>query len=188
MSQIEIRKGREGAYPDVFTPRARAALDALAPLETDRRSVMESRVHRRAARAAARERIHFLATDSYIPRTRVLVKDARKGAFEGAEIPHPETRCPPEGARLPCRRRGRADDMAGGVDPGREARGPTEGAEVLDPVDLRSSGAEREGGKEEGEAQQVDRGAHSGPSGDVAAAAGVAGVSRASSRPRTSDR
>jgi malate synthase len=88
VSQIEIRKGREGAYPDVFTPRARAALDALAPLETDRRSVMESRVHRRAARAAARERIHFLATDSYIPRTRVLVKDARKGAFEGAEIPH----------------------------------------------------------------------------------------------------
>jgi malate synthase len=84
---LEFRDGVLSGYPDVFTPAALAALDALAPLERDRREVMESRMARRRARMLERRRIEFLAPDAMIPRTCLSVQDARDGNFDGSEIP-----------------------------------------------------------------------------------------------------
>ncbi len=84
---LEIRTNLERAYPDVFTEDVLAALDALAPLDAERRTVMAARIARRTARAANKERIAFLAPDSNIPRTRIKVQDARDGQFVGSEIP-----------------------------------------------------------------------------------------------------
>jgi malate synthase len=84
---LEIRRDRAEAFPDVFTSAARRALEALAPLELDRRSVMDSRIRRRSARAANRERIGFLDPESMIPRRSIRVQDARDGKFTGSEIP-----------------------------------------------------------------------------------------------------
>jgi malate synthase len=85
--QLEIRARFEHEYPDVYTPRALDALRALAPFDRDRKEVMAARVERRAARVRNRERIHFLDLDTEIPRTRLTVRDARRGAFDGSEIP-----------------------------------------------------------------------------------------------------
>jgi len=75
------------AYPDVVTPAAVAALEALAPLEEDRRQVMAARLARRARRHAERRPIEFLSPEAVIPRTGIRVADARAGLFDGAEIP-----------------------------------------------------------------------------------------------------
>ena len=45
------------SYADVFTPQVLSALDALAPLDGDRKAVMAARIARRAPRARNRERI-----------------------------------------------------------------------------------------------------------------------------------
>ncbi len=74
-------------YPDVFTPAALAALEALAPLNRDRREVMAARIRRRAERIRDRRRIGFLPADSVIPRTSIRVADAREGRFDGSDIP-----------------------------------------------------------------------------------------------------
>jgi malate synthase len=86
-SMLEIRSGLEQAYPDVLTPRALAAIAALAPLDEERRALMQSRLDRRAARARERRRIAFLDPNGVIEGTRIVVRDARSGAFEGGEIP-----------------------------------------------------------------------------------------------------
>jgi malate synthase len=75
-------------YPDLFTAEVSAALEALAPLNADRRAVMAARISRRHDRIANRRRIAFLSPDELIPRTRIRVQDARDGKFEGSEIPH----------------------------------------------------------------------------------------------------
>src|SRR5688572_15749127 len=85
---IEIRATARSGYPDIFTKDTIDALQVLAPLDADRRAVMDGRIRRRTARAAAGERIAFLDPGSLIPRTRIRVQDARDGAFAGAEIPH----------------------------------------------------------------------------------------------------
>jgi malate synthase len=79
-------------YPDVFTPAARAALEALSPLEADRRAVMAARIRRRAERIRDRRRIGFLPAEAIIPRTSIRVQAARDGAFDGSEIPPDLTR------------------------------------------------------------------------------------------------
>jgi malate synthase len=84
---VEIRGSLEGAYEDVYTPQALRALDALAPLDADRRAVMRARIDRRAARTRHKQRIEFLDPQAFIPRTRITVQDARQGAFAGSEIP-----------------------------------------------------------------------------------------------------
>jgi malate synthase len=84
---MEIRTGLEQDYADVLTPRARAAIAALAPLDDQRRALMQARLDRRAARARERTRIAFLDPDQTIPGTSISVRDARSGAFEGREIP-----------------------------------------------------------------------------------------------------
>src|ERR1700751_3811488 len=85
--KLEIRGNLESAYPDVFTPEAMAALEALAGLDADRKAVMAARIERRATRARNKERIAFLDPQATIARTRITVQDARAGAFIGCEIP-----------------------------------------------------------------------------------------------------
>jgi malate synthase len=85
--KLEIRSNLESVYPDVFTPEAIAALEALAGLDTDRKAVMKSRIERRAARARNKQRIAFLDPKATIARTKIKVQDARDGNFVGSEIP-----------------------------------------------------------------------------------------------------
>ena len=84
---LQIRGNLEQSYGDVLTPDVLSALEALAPFDGDRRTLMAARIARRAARAGQQQRIAFLDPDSVIPRTRVTVKDARRGAFAGSDIP-----------------------------------------------------------------------------------------------------
>lgn len=84
---IEFQPQLEREYDDVYTARAKDAIRALAGFEADRRAVMQSRIERRAARARNHERIRFLDPDAIIPRTRLTVRDARAGNFDGSEIP-----------------------------------------------------------------------------------------------------
>jgi malate synthase len=85
---LEIRRGLEQAYEDVYTPAAREALSALAPFNRERRAVLEGRAERLRARRQGRQRITFLDPAATIGRTRITVQAARDGAFDGAEIPH----------------------------------------------------------------------------------------------------
>ena len=84
---LEIRAGVETAYADVLTPAAIAALHALAPLDAERRALMEERIARRAERFRDRRPIGFLPAEGTIGGTGVRVQDARDGRFEGSEIP-----------------------------------------------------------------------------------------------------
>src|SRR5712671_6190087 len=84
---FEIRSNVETAYPDVYTPAALGALEALSALDADRKAVMTARTARRLARARNKERIKFLDPDAPIPRTHIKVRDARFGAFIGSAIP-----------------------------------------------------------------------------------------------------
>lgn len=85
---LEIRQGLEAAYDDVLTAESLALLRALAPLDQDRRALMQSRMDRRSARAAAGERIRFLDPAAIIGRTTIRVSDARSGNFVGQPVPH----------------------------------------------------------------------------------------------------
>jgi malate synthase len=84
---LKIRGNLKEQYSDVYTPDALAALNAVAPLDIDRKSLMEARLARRAERARAGRPIEFLNPDDPIPRTSLSVRDARAAAFEGSEIP-----------------------------------------------------------------------------------------------------
>jgi malate synthase len=84
---LEIRANLETSYGDVLTQEALTALEALSPLEVDRRAIMTARIERRAARARNKERIAFLDPNGEIPRTWIKVQDARDGRFVGSEIP-----------------------------------------------------------------------------------------------------
>jgi malate synthase len=85
--KLEIRSNLESVYPDVYTPEAIAALEALAGLDADRKTVMKGRIARRAARARNKQRIAFLDPQATIARTKIKVQDARDGNFVGSEIP-----------------------------------------------------------------------------------------------------
>jgi malate synthase len=85
--RLEFRDGLRAEWPDLFTPEVIESLEALAPLNRDRRRLMEERIARRRERARAGERIGFLDPDSRIGGTDILVEDARAGKFDGSEIP-----------------------------------------------------------------------------------------------------
>jgi malate synthase len=85
---LEIRASARTAYDDVFTKDAIATLEAVAPLDADRKALMAARLARRARRAEHSERIAFLDPQSLIGRTSLKVQDARDGMFEGSVIPH----------------------------------------------------------------------------------------------------
>ena len=84
---LEFRAGVQAAYPDLYTPEALAALDALAGFDDDRRALMAARIQRRADRTRAGQRIAFLDPDATIGRTGLTVRQARAGEFSGADIP-----------------------------------------------------------------------------------------------------
>src|SRR5688500_5733359 len=84
---IEIRSAARAAYSDDYTPEAVEAMKVLAPFDDDRRAVMASRIARRQARAAKRQRIAFLDPQATIARTNIRVQDARDGKFVGSDIP-----------------------------------------------------------------------------------------------------
>ncbi len=85
---VEIRTGLREAYADVYTVEALAAIEALAPLDGDRKRVMASRIERRSSRYRDNRRISFLDPEATIPSTDIRVQDARDGNFVGGEIPH----------------------------------------------------------------------------------------------------
>jgi malate synthase len=76
------------AYPDVLTREALDTLEALAGFNAERRQLMKARVARRMARFRDHRRIGFLDPGAVIARTRITVEQARRGDFEGSEIPH----------------------------------------------------------------------------------------------------
>jgi len=84
---LEFRKTVKADYPDVFTPEALRALDALAPLDARRKSLMDARIRRRADRAKRRQPIGFLDPNATIDGTSITVSAARAGNFVGSEIP-----------------------------------------------------------------------------------------------------
>ena len=84
---LQYRPGVREAYPDVYTPTALAALEALLPYEDERRALMAARMARRAERMRRREPIGFLPADALIEGTDIRVADARAGRFAGGEIP-----------------------------------------------------------------------------------------------------
>ncbi len=85
--KLEIRGNLERSYDDIFTPEAIVALHALGAYDAERKVLMAARIERRAARAASRQRITFLDPDERIPGTNISVRDARRGAFIGSDIP-----------------------------------------------------------------------------------------------------
>ncbi len=84
---LEIGANLEISYRDVLTPDAMAALAALAPFESERRTIMATRLERRAERASDGRRLSFPEPEEIIPRTGISVQDARDGNFVGSEIP-----------------------------------------------------------------------------------------------------
>lgn len=84
---LEFRSTVKTDYPDIITPEAERALEALASFDADRKAVMAARISRRADRARRGERIGFLDPSATIARTSITVQDARDGNFEGSEIP-----------------------------------------------------------------------------------------------------
>ncbi|MSR47814.1 MAG: malate synthase [Planctomycetes bacterium] len=84
---LEYRGTVLDAYADVWTLAAIAAIEALAPLNRERRLLMAARVARRRDRILGRRRIEFLDPQSFIPGTAIRVQDARDGKFDGSAIP-----------------------------------------------------------------------------------------------------
>ena len=85
---LQIRDGLVDQYPDVYTPEALEALEALSIFNKDQKALMDKRYARRTDRYSNNKRITFLNEDDLIPRTNIKVKDAREGKFEGGDIPH----------------------------------------------------------------------------------------------------
>jgi len=75
-------------YTDIYTEEALRALNKLAPLDNDRKTLMKDRIVRRALRLENKEPIKFLDPNHIIGRTNISVKDARSGNFDGPVIPH----------------------------------------------------------------------------------------------------
>jgi malate synthase len=84
---LEFREPAFQSYRDVYTDAALAALEALAPLNRDRREIMARRIARRQERARQGKRIAFLDPGELIARTAIKVQDARDGNFAGSEVP-----------------------------------------------------------------------------------------------------
>jgi malate synthase len=75
------------AYNDVYTPEVLKAISSLSHFNKEIKEAMSARISRRAERQQQKKRIGFLNADSFIPRTKIKVQDAREGKFAGAVIP-----------------------------------------------------------------------------------------------------
>src|SRR5215831_13062494 len=85
---LQVRGNLTNTYGDVLTSDAVAVLNALAPLDVERRALMQARLDRRNGRHHRRERVRFLDAHAVIARTSIRVQDAREGKFAGSDIPH----------------------------------------------------------------------------------------------------
>ncbi len=86
--RLRFRDGILQHYPDVLTPAALDALEALAGFDLKRQQIMHERIVRRAARFKDGKRIGFLDPAADIMGTGITVQHARTGQFEGPDIPH----------------------------------------------------------------------------------------------------
>ena len=84
---IIIRDNLREEYRDVYTPEAMVALAAMAHYNKDIKDLMDKRINRRSERHKTKTRIAFYDPDSFIPRTKIKVRDAREGKFVGSVIP-----------------------------------------------------------------------------------------------------
>jgi len=87
LSRLVLRNGVRAAYDELLGPEVLDALEALAPLNVERRRLMRERMVRRAARLREGKGIAFLDPALVIPRTSLTVQQARDGRFEGAPPP-----------------------------------------------------------------------------------------------------
>jgi malate synthase len=87
MTRLEIRAGLDRQYPDVFSPEVVQALEALTPLDADRKALMAARITRRSERARHKQPIAFLDPGARIARTSITVQEARDGNFVGSVMP-----------------------------------------------------------------------------------------------------
>lgn len=87
-SNIKIRGNLKQTYKDIYTLEVLSTLSSLAHFNKDIKAVMTARIKRRAERQQKKQRIAFPDPESFVPRTNIKVKDARKGKFEGSTIPH----------------------------------------------------------------------------------------------------
>jgi malate synthase len=87
INNIIILNNLKEVYSDIFTSEVLTILSSLAHFNKDIKEVMASRLKRRTACQQEKKRIDFLDPESYIPRTKIRVQDARDGKFEGAVIP-----------------------------------------------------------------------------------------------------
>ncbi|RPH51490.1 MAG: malate synthase [Desulfobacteraceae bacterium] len=85
--RLRFRSGIQQNYPDVLTPEALDALQALAEFDSKRSQLMQERIARRAARFKDGRRIAFLDPEDAIAGSGITVKQARTGLFDGADIP-----------------------------------------------------------------------------------------------------
>lgn len=86
-SNVIIRDNLQEEYDDVYTPEALVALSEMAHFNNDVKELMDIRIKRRSERHKNRKRISFYDPESFIPRTKIRVQDARDGKFEGSAIP-----------------------------------------------------------------------------------------------------
>jgi malate synthase len=84
---LQVRGNLTRTYDDVLGPEVLDVLNALAPLDVERRALMQARLDRRARRQHRREQVSFLDANEVIARTSIRVQDARDGKFAGSEIP-----------------------------------------------------------------------------------------------------
>ena len=85
---IQIADTKLQKYSDVYTDQVLAALNALAPLNSEQKALMEKRNQRRAERINNNLKFDFLPESATVGLTELLVSDIRKGNFECSEIPH----------------------------------------------------------------------------------------------------
>lgn len=88
MSQLHIHPDRLIDYRDIYTDEVLNALEHLAPFNAKQKHLMQLRDERRLARINANQPPRFLDEQQTIGNTRLTVKDAREGKFEGAVIPN----------------------------------------------------------------------------------------------------
>jgi malate synthase len=86
-SRLRFRNGIREHYPDVLTPAAVEALEALAGFNRERQLLMQARMARRRARLEEGRRIAFLDPAAEIPGCGITVEQARAGLFHGSAIP-----------------------------------------------------------------------------------------------------
>jgi len=84
---LQVRANLARTYDDILRPEVLDLLNELAPLDVQRRAIMQARLDRRSHRHHDRERIRFLDANAIIARTSIRVQDARDGKFTGSEIP-----------------------------------------------------------------------------------------------------